>query len=434
MRICIFEDRHARGLEPLALTRPVADLVCGLSTLGDKHVRHFAATSIGHLCRPAVADLVRGRDVLASVNDPTWLRGAPTVLVNARWVAPGRPAVSPRDRRRGSANLFAEGSHIAICGDQIAYAVLDTRLLAAVSPGTLDACLDDWLQSLPVREAGGAIVSRPWDLIDLNGSQIARDYEAEADPSIAGYHPTGFAHVGHADQFFIHPTAKIDPMVVADTTHGPVSIGPGAVVQAFTRLEGPCAVGAGSVVQAGTRVRAGTTIGPQCRVGGEIESSILLGYSNKYHDGFLGHSYLGEWVNLAAGTHTSDLRCDYLPVGVRIDGEEVSTGRTKVGAIVGDHAKTGLGVLLNCGTVIGPFAQVLPAGGFAPREVPAFTRAGPGGLKELTDVNRLLATADTVMKRRGKVLTLAQEVAYRAIAAAHRGTAPTTVLPLRRTA
>src|SRR5688572_126631 len=128
MRICIFEDRHARGLEPLTLTRPVADLLCGLSTLGDKHVRHFAATSVGHLCRPAVADLVRGRDVLASVNDPTWLRGAPTVLVNARWVTPGRPAVSPRDRRRGSANLYADGPHIAISGDQIAYAVLDTRL------------------------------------------------------------------------------------------------------------------------------------------------------------------------------------------------------------------------------------------------------------------------------------------------------------------
>ena len=432
MRICVYEDRHVRGLEPLTLTRPAADLLCGLSTLGEKHARHFAATSVGHLCRPAVADVARGRDPDARVNDPAWLRGAPTVLVNARWVPPCRPAVAAKGRR---ASLFADDPYLGTVNGEVAYAVLDTRLLAALSPGTLDDCLADWAQALPTREVGGAIVARPWELIDLNPGQIARDFEAEADPKVTGFHPAGFAHVGHADQFFIHPTARIEPMVMADTTLGPVSIGAGAVVQAFTRLEGPCAVGAGSVLQAGTRVRAGTTIGPQCRVGGEVECSILLGHANKYHDGFLGHSYVGEWVNLAAGTHTSDLRCDYQPVTVPVDAEEVSTGRTKVGAVIGDHAKTGLGVLLNCGTVIGPFAQILPTGEFAPREVPAFTRAGRGGVKVLTDVNRLLAVADTVMKRRGKVLTLALEVAYRAIATAARGTpAAGSVLPLRRTA
>jgi UDP-N-acetylglucosamine diphosphorylase/glucosamine-1-phosphate N-acetyltransferase len=434
MRICIYEDRHVRGLEPLTLTRPAADLLCGLSTLGAKHARHFAATSVGHLCRPGVADVARGDDPDARVNDPAWLRGAPTVLVNARWVPPSRPAIPAKDRRR-RASPFADDPFLGTVNGEIAYAVLDTRLLAALSPGTLDDCLADWVQALPTREVGGALVARPWELIDLNPGQISRDFEAEADPHVTGFHPAGFAHVGHADQFFIHPTARIEPMVMADTSHGPVSIGAGAVVQAFTRLEGPCAVGAGSVLQAGTRVRAGTTIGPHCRVGGEVECSILLGHANKYHDGFLGHSYVGEWVNLAAGTHTSDLRCDYQPVTVPVDREEVSTGRTKVGAVIGDHAKTGLGVLLNCGTVIGPFAQILPTGGFAPREVPAFTRAGPGGAKVLTDVNRLLAVADAVMKRRGKVLTLALEVAYRAIATAARGTPVAgNVLPLRRSA
>jgi hypothetical protein len=208
-------------------------------------------------------------------------------------------------------------------------------------------------------------------------------------------------------------------------------IGPGAVVHAFTRLEGPCAVGAGSVVL-GAKVRAGTSIGPGCRVGGEVECSILLGHANKYHEGFLGHSYLGEWVNLAAGTHTGDLRCDYRPVTVPVGGREVPTGRLKVGSVVGDHAKTGLGVLLNCGTVIGPFAQVLPGAGFAPREIPGFTRAGAGGLKELADVDGVLAVADLVMRRRGAELTPALEAVYREVAARRGGTAG--VLPLRRTA
>lgn len=434
MRICVYEDRYVRGLEPLTLTRPAADLLCGLTTLGQKHARHFAAKTVGHLCRPVVAELIRGRDPAASVNDPTWLRAAPTILVNARWVPPDRPPPLPGSRRnliRSSvSNPFADGPHLGTVGGQIAFAVLDTRWLQAVSPATLDRCLDEWLQTLPVHEVGGSLVLRPWDLIDLNPDQIIRDFELEADPTAAGFHPTGFALVGPADRLLIHPTARIDPMVVADTTHGPVVIGADAVVHSFTRLEGPCAIGVGSVLL-GATIRAGTTIGPQCRIGGELECSIVLGYTNKYHDGFLGHSYIGRWVNLAAGTHTSDLRCDYQPVSVPVNGCDVPTGRTKVGAFLGDHAKTGLSVLLNCGTTIGPFAQLLPTGGFAPREIPAFHRSGPSGVKELADVNRALVSADIMMRRRGKQLTPALEAVYRAVAA-HRPDAAT--VPLRRSA
>jgi UDP-N-acetylglucosamine diphosphorylase/glucosamine-1-phosphate N-acetyltransferase len=428
MRICVYEDRHVRGLEPLTLTRPAADLVCGLDTLATKQARHFGAGSVGHLCRPAVAEVLRARDPLTAVNDPVWLRAGPAVLVNARWVPPARPKFS----RWWNANPFIDGPHLGTTDGEIAYAVLDNRQLREVAPNTLEDCLNDWRQSLPAREVGGTLVARPWELIDLNPGQIAGDFEADADPTAAGFHPTGFALVGPADRLFIHPTARIDPMVVADTTGGPVSIGPGAVVQAFTRLEGPCGVGAGAILF-GARVRAGTTIGPHCRVGGEVECSVMLGYSNKYHEGFLGHSYIGEWVNLAAGTYTGDLRCDYRPVTVRVNGEEQPTGQTKVGAVVGDHAKTGLGVLLDCGTVIGPFSRVMPCGGFAPREVPAFHQAGPRGLKELADVDRVMATADAVMRRRGKGLTPALEAIYRGVAG-RRASAGGTVLPLRRTA
>ena len=221
-------------------------------------------------------------------------------------------------------------------------------------------------------------------------------------------------------------------MVVADTTHGPVVIGPNAVVHAFTRLEGPCAIGAGTVIH-GAQVRGGTTFGPQCRIGGEIENSIVLGYTNKYHDGFLGHSYVGEWVNLAAGTHTSDLRCDYRPISVPMDGIEVPTGRTKVGAMIGDHVKTGLNVLLNCGTAIGPFAQVLPAAGMPHATFRRIHERGPGGLKELADVDRVLAAAETAMKRRGKGLNPSLEAIYR-LAASRRGDSGPGVLPMRRSA
>lgn len=425
MRICIYEDRHIHGLEPLVLTRPAADLICGLDTLAVKQTRYFFAGSVGHMCRPHVAELIRNRDPLCPVNDLSWLRSAPTVLVNARWVPPPRPI-------SGAPNPFVEGPHIGTANGEVAYVVLDQYRLISVTSATLDAVLDTWTYSLPKREVGGTVVSRPWELIDLNPAQIASDFEADADPTAAGFHPSGFSLIGPADRLFIDPTARIDPMVVADTTNGPVAIGVGAVVHAFTRLEGPCGIGAGAMVF-GAKIRAGTTVGPSCRVGGEVECSILLGFANKYHEGFLGHSYVGEWVNLAAGTHTSDLRYDYRPVSVPVDGVEVPTGRMKVGAIIGDHVRTGLGVLLDCGTAIGPFAQVLPSGGFAPRAIAGFTRFGTGGTKELDDIDRLLAAAEVMMRRRGRELTPALDVVYRA-AASRRSDGGATVLPLRRTA
>ena len=437
MRICVYEDRRVRGLEPLTLTRPACDLLCGLTTILEKQLRYFAASVVGHMCRPVVAELIRDREPSSSVNDASWLRSAPTVLVNARWLPPPRPGPTPLPQPRRhliarSANPFADAPYIGTAHGAVAFVMLDTRHLEAVSPATLDVCLDDWTHTLPTREVGGFVVNRLWDLIERNGDEIAHDFGVNCDPTDVGFHPNGFAVVGHADRLLIDPSAQVDPMVVADTTHGPVVIGPDAVVHAFTRLEGPCAIGAGTIVHS-AQVRGGSTLGPHCRIGGEIESSIVLGYANKRHEGFLGHSYVGEWVNLAAGTHTSDLRCDYLPVSVLMDGVEVPTGHTKLGSIIGDHVKTGLGVMLDCGTAIGPFAQVLPTGRFAPREIVTCTRVGPGGVKRLTDADRLLTVADTAMRRRSRGLTPALDSVYRA---AMRGedAGPGDVLPLRRSA
>jgi UDP-N-acetylglucosamine diphosphorylase/glucosamine-1-phosphate N-acetyltransferase len=420
MRICIYEDRRTADLGPLTLTRPAADLLCGLGSLGEKQARYFGAESVGFLCRPALADLLRTRPAVAAVNDPAWLRSAPTVLVNARWLppAPTRPRILPASR-----HLFASGPAVGMCGGEVAFLVLDQQRLQPVSPATLDDCLDDLVQSLPAQDAGGHVVRHPWDLLDRNPGQLALDFDALCDPSAAGYHPTGFAVVGPADRLLVHPSAKIDPMVVADTTAGPVWIGPGAVVTAFTRLEGPCAIGPGTHLL-GARVRAGTTLGPHCRVGGEVECSVVQGYANKYHDGFLGHSYVGEWVNLAAGTTTGDLRCDYRPVTVRLNGTVRDSGRTKLGSIIGDHARTGLGVLLDCGTAIGAFATLLPTGQLAPRDIPSFARVGPEGLTA-ADPAALLETAGVVMRRRGRELTPELEAVYRAVGGAAAVRRPT---------
>jgi UDP-N-acetylglucosamine diphosphorylase/glucosamine-1-phosphate N-acetyltransferase len=185
----------------------------------------------------------------------------------------------------------------------------------------------------------------------------------------------------------------------------------GALVTAFSRLEGPCYIGPQVQVH-GAKIRAGTSIGPQCRVGGEIEASILHGYANKYHEGFLGHSYVGEWVNLGAGTHNSDLRNDYGEVSVVVNGRATPTGLTKVGCFLGDHTKTGLGTLFNTGTSVGAFCNLLPAGRFAPKYVPSFTSWWNGALCEAFTLEQMLATAEIAMQRRGVTLTEAHRALY----------------------
>src|SRR5205823_12729762 len=170
----------------------------------------------------------------------------------------------------------------------------------------------------------------------------------------------------------------------------------------------PCWVGPGTHVL-GAKVRAGTSLGPGCRVGGEVEASIVHGHSNKYHDGFLGHSYVGEWVNLGAGTSNSDLRNDYGEVTVVVNGRRVPTGSPKVGCFLGDHAKTGLGTLLNTGTNAGVFCNLLPSGRLLPKYVPSFASWWNGRLEDCADFDALLRTAAEVMRRRGCELTDAHE-------------------------
>jgi UDP-N-acetylglucosamine diphosphorylase/glucosamine-1-phosphate N-acetyltransferase len=199
--------------------------------------------------------------------------------------------------------------------------------------------------------------------------------------------------------------------VVLDTRKGPIFLDRDVVVQAFTRIEGPCYLGPGTQVF-GAKIK-GSSIGPMCRVGGEIEASIMHAYSNKYHDGFLGHSYVGEWVNLAAGTQTSDLRNDYGPVPVTINRRRINTGQTKVGAFIGDHTKTALGTLLNTGTVVGAFSGLLPDGGLLPKVVPSFCTVWNGQVREVSDIEPLLKTAAVVMQRRDREFTEADAAYFR---------------------
>jgi UDP-N-acetylglucosamine diphosphorylase/glucosamine-1-phosphate N-acetyltransferase len=398
MRICLFEDGGAAQLWPLTATRPVFQLFCGQTTLAAKQLRYFAPCPAGVLLRPPLVECFRLEQPQTPVNDLDWLRAGPTILVNGRWLPPA-----------GRATGLAAPC-VALVGDEVAYAIVGTEQLADCTPLSLDECLTQWKDQLPRREAGGLLVRYLWELVLHNPAQLELDFcQVRANPRAVC--PDGLAVVGPRDRVRIDPSAHLDPLVVVDASAGPVVIDRDAIIHAFTRIEGPCYVGPGCHVL-GAKLRAGTTLGPGCRVGGEVEASILHSHSNKYHDGFLGHSYVGQWVNLGAGTSNSDLRNDYGEVTVILHGERVQTGRTKVGCFIGDHSKTAIGTLLNTGTNVGAFCNLVPAGPLLPKYFPPFTTWWNGSLREVKDLAGLLQTAAKVMARRGCVLTEAHAALY----------------------
>ncbi|MBM4082223.1 MAG: hypothetical protein FJ278_21140, partial [Planctomycetes bacterium] len=167
---------------------------------------------------------------------------------------------------------------------------------------------------------------------------------------------------------------------------------------------GPCAIGKDTLILGG-KMRAETAIGPVCRVGGEVEASIIHGYSNKYHDGFLGHAYVGEWVNLGALTTNSDLKNDYTQVQVHIKGKLMDSHDTKVGSFIGDHTKTSIGTYFNSGTVVGIMCNVMGSGGVLPKFLPCFSWFFNNRFSRGYGFKALLDTARTAMGRRKKALS-----------------------------
>jgi UDP-N-acetylglucosamine diphosphorylase/glucosamine-1-phosphate N-acetyltransferase len=189
--------------------------------------------------------------------------------------------------------------------------------------------------------------------------------------------------------------AIVEPGVVFDLRHGAVVIDQGSEIRSGTRLEGPIYVGPGTRILGG--FLRGSVFGPECRVRGEISTSVFLGYANKSHDGFVGHSVVGHWVNLGAGTTTSNLKNTYGSVRLEIEGQRIETGRLNVGSLIGDHAKTAIGTMLGTGTVISAGANVFgpPT---PPKYVPPFAWGHSGG--ERMSEDGFLRVAERVMGRR----------------------------------
>jgi UDP-N-acetylglucosamine diphosphorylase/glucosamine-1-phosphate N-acetyltransferase len=265
----------------------------------------------------------------------------------------------------------------------------------------------------PFAEGDGVVVEgRPlcgaWDLIDALEQFLFTDtltaLDGGGDPI-----PDGTTVLGNPAAIALRG-AVLEPGVLLDVRQGGIILESGVAVRSGTRIDGPFWAREGSVLVGGTFRMV--SVGPRCRLHGEISTSVFTGYANKSHDGFLGHSVVGDWVNLGAGTITSNLKNTYGPIRLDIEGSRIETGRTNLGSLIGHHVKTAIGTLLPTGAVVGSGAQLFGSPR-APKYTPPF--AWGGDTDEQIGVDAFLAMARRVLPRRDVVVDTAMEAALRAL-------------------
>ncbi len=391
MRILFFEDSLTENLNPVALLRPVFELICGRDSLRRRIQRWFPTAEFGAWVRSWLADAYSEQQPEFFVNDSAWLKRGPVLLINGRWLPERR--LTPLDFVSHQAG-FIDG--------QLAWLLCEGEELHELLQGDVHTSLTHFASTQRIVDTNGQFVKYPWDLVNQNSSQLIRDFTDEG----VSHRPV-LEHVqilGDPSDVYISSQATLDPYVVIDTRSGPVSIDRDVQVQSFTRIEGPCHVGRGSQIFRAL-IRKGTTIGENCRVGGEVEESILHAFVNKYHEGFLGHSYVCPWVNIGAMSSTSDLKNDYSTVKVPLQGHLIDSGITKVGSFIGDHSKIAIDSMFNTGSSIGIVSMVLPGGRLLPRHVPSFCSVMWGDLSLQWPLETAIETARVVMNRRGQLLT-----------------------------
>jgi UDP-N-acetylglucosamine diphosphorylase / glucose-1-phosphate thymidylyltransferase / UDP-N-acetylgalactosamine diphosphorylase / glucosamine-1-phosphate N-acetyltransferase / galactosamine-1-phosphate N-acetyltransferase len=379
----LYDDGLARGFAPFALTRPAGELRAGAALIRERWVRALGVAASGFIGAPHLREFVEfeaPRAAEGRIPAESW-------VVNARCA----PALAPLALAPEVRTILCDGIVAAVRLDRaldVAQLADGTLTLEALATGGSTSVAGWWLRAA-------------WDLVGHLPAMLLADTQAllPATPDAKGMTIVG-AHAAHAEA-----GAHIEPMVIADTTAGPVLVRTGAHIQAFTRLVGPCVIGEESTVMGG-RI-ASCSIGPKVKVCGEMSVTIMIGHANKGHDGFVGHSVIGRWANFGAGTITSNLKNSYGEVTMWADGEQRRTGLQFLGSLVGDHAKTGIGTRLSTGSVLGAGSNVF--GTRMPPKVVLPFAWGDGEPWETFDLARFLLVAGRVMGRRG--VTLGPEAA-----------------------
>lgn len=364
MRIVIYEE-NVDNFYPLINLYPQFNLRIGMKTIAENNTYYFPRAKIDYVGR----DAFRSKKI--SLKEPVFYISGKTVITEK--------IVFPKDEVKF---------------------LINRRIVGFVKnsppfPKNAEE-IDEALKTIKkTRRLHGFVLNDIWDIIKYNEALLYYHFKLKKGK---GKIIRGIQVIGNNKNLYVAQDAIVHNSVSIDVSDGPVYIDEGAVVRPFTTIIGPSYIGAGTIVDRAKIIKS--SIGPVCRIGGEVEACTFQGYSNKYHEGFIGHSFIGEWVNLGAMTTNSDLKNNYNPVRIAIGKKRLDSGMIKLGCFIGDHTKTGIGTLIPTGAVIGSFVNFF-GGGVMPPYVPCFKWLTMERQEDYK-LNNAIATAKRVMKRRNK--------------------------------
>jgi UDP-N-acetylglucosamine diphosphorylase/glucosamine-1-phosphate N-acetyltransferase len=414
MKLVVFEDESWVHFTPLVYTRPVFALRCGAFTALER-LKIVAQTLTRHhplpinaICRPYLMSCYGHPEGAGA-----FLRDSePLVLVNGRamtleWLPDLLDAPTGTVYATPQGELL--GAHLSPS--------LASAVLYYISEQNAQDALEELHRFARVQEVETTLLNYLWDLIAQSGEQVVRDLPL-LQPRIPRWEPQhAFITLRGGEHIYVAPTAELDGPLVLDSRDGPIFIDERAHIEPFSFIQGPAYIGQGTLISSAL-IRGETSIGPVCRIGGEVEASIIQAYTNKHHEGFLGHSWLGEWVNIGAMTTNSDLKNTYGNIRVTIDGVgTLDSGELKLGAFLADHVKLGIGMHLTGGSIIGVGSSIYGIH-MIPKNVPPFTWGGE--VFHEYRIESMINVSQKVMSRRKLVMSPEYETMLRAVFAITR--------------
>lgn len=361
MNYVLFDDPEIRAaLLPFTFTRPVAKIRMGIFTI-DQKWEQYLKSKVSFATQPYLQDKF-----------PQESASEKNIFINGA-VCPTTEIVAAISNLTSGQSLIQNGTLLAYCDNQV---------------------------QQPIQYSGGlTIVRQCWDIFTFNSKEISADFEMIRAARKSQPVDDAYTRVYHPENIFIEEGVTIRAAVL-NAENGPIYLGRNSVVQEGALIKGPFALCEGANINMGAKMRGDSTIGPYSKVGGEISNSVIFGYSNKAHDGFIGNTVIGEWCNLGADTNTSNLKNNYGEVEVYSykENKYIKTGKQFCGLFMGDHSKCGINTMFNTGTVVGVNANIF-GGGFPPKFVPSFSWGGPQGFEDF-ELNKSFEVAGRVMGRR----------------------------------
>lgn len=366
MNYILFDSEVRNQLLPFTFTRPVADIRVGILTLREKWEKHlgFATTTI--------------TEEYLSYKYPM-VEMEQNVLINASFI--------PTKNLIEQIKNLTENQAIFIGDEPVAFYCLEDQEVDFKTFEIIQYSSDDILR-----------IENTWDIFKRNGEAIQKDFDLITKGRKSQPIPEA-VHAINSEKIFIEEGAKL-PLCSLNATDGPIYIGKDAEIMEGSMVRGPFALCNNATLKMGTKIYGGTTIGPHCKVGGEVNNSVFFGYSNKGHDGFLGNSVIGEWCNLGADTNNSNLKNNYAEVRLWSYETEgfAKTGLQFCGLMMGDHSKCGINTMFNTGTVVGVSANIFGSG-FPRNFIPSFSWGGSAGMTTYL-TKKAFEVAQVVMSRR----------------------------------